>query len=69
MELSKSAKRIIAKYSKKIAAEAFKSHEEGCGGRTIGQELGVKTNTADALINAGRELSEQFTEHWKKAQS
>ena len=57
--MKNSTKNMINKYSKAVCIAAYKEHLSGKGGRTIGNELGLKTATADALINAGRELAEE----------
>ena len=53
----KSAKRMISKYGAKVCMRAYSLHEHsGYGGYSVGCQLGYTTNTADALINAGRYL-------------
>lgn len=58
--LTRSAKRMIKKYGQEKCLEAFNLYDDGnMGGRGVGYDLGVTTNTADALISAGREITEQ----------
>ena len=60
-ETSASSKRMIKKYGVYLCLEAFKANENGEGARSIADSLFVTTNTADALINAGRDLDEQLS--------
>lgn len=57
-ELTK-AQRMVNIYSRDACLKAYQMHEEGNGAKTIGEYLKVVTNTADALINAGRTLTNQ----------
>ena len=50
-------KRAINKYTEKVCRQAFLLHNrDGEGASTVGIYLGLKTNQANAAINAGREL-------------
>jgi hypothetical protein len=55
MNVSKLAKKAIGKYGLSTCLKAFELHQQGNGASTVGFELGLKTNQADAAINAGRE--------------
>ena len=55
MMLTKKTLTAINKYGLDTCLIAFRRSEEGDGARTIGFEYGLKTNQADAAINAGRE--------------
>ena len=57
--LSKRAQRNIKVRGLEGCVLAFKMNEAGDGARSIGEVLGLTTNTVDAMIDAGRE----FTEH------
>ena len=52
------AKRAVAKYGKETCVRAFELAEEGNGASTVGQDLDLTTNQADAAINGGRWLAE-----------
>jgi hypothetical protein len=54
--LTAKAKRAIAKYGKEICLKAVRMTACGDGARTIGYDLKLTTNQADAAINAGQEL-------------
>lgn len=55
--LSAATRNTIRKYGERECLEAWHWCDvRGEGGRTIGCMLGWSTNTADAMINAGREL-------------
>tara|TARA_R110000787_G_scaffold227581_2_gene335253 strand:- start:31 stop:621 length:591 start_codon:yes stop_codon:yes gene_type:complete len=56
-----SSKRMIKKYGVYLCLEAFKANENGEGASSIGDSFKLTTNTADALINAGRDLDEQLS--------
>jgi len=51
-------KKAIEKYGRENCVQAYASYQEGNGAGTIGCDLGLKTNQADAAINAGRKISE-----------
>lgn len=51
-------KNLLKKYGEDVCRKAYAMHEEGMGGYTVGYILGFKTNTADALIDIGRKLSQ-----------
>lgn len=55
-EMSKKTKSAIAKYGMKTCMDAYLMACDGFGASTIGCELGLTTNQADAAINAGREI-------------
>lgn len=54
--LSKATRRTIRKHGQELCLDAHSRHLVGDGSITIGFCLGVHWRTADALINAGREL-------------
>ncbi|KAF0251289.1 hypothetical protein [Pseudomonas putida] len=56
-EVSPKAKRAVANYGLGICLEAYRMTATGNGARTIGDDLGLTTNQADAAIDAGRELA------------
>lgn len=49
--------RAIRKYTAAVCLKALEMHDAGNGASTIGIELGLTTNQADAAINAGREIA------------
>lgn len=56
---SPKTKRAIKAYGFDVCVDAFRKHDrDGEGGSTVGFYLGLKTNQADAAINAGREIVE-----------
>lgn len=55
--LSQNAKRAVANYGLGVCLEAYRRTHSGDGARTIGCELDLTTNQADAAIDAGRELA------------
>lgn len=55
--ISPNAKRAVANYGLGICLEAYRMTATGDGARTIGNDLGLTTNQADAAIDAGRELA------------
>lgn len=55
--LSANAKRAVANYGIGVCLEAYRMTAPGDGARTIGNDLGLTTNQADAAIDAGRELA------------
>lgn len=55
--LSPNAKRAVANYGLWVCLEAYRMTHSGDGARTIGSDLGLTTNQADAAIDAGRELA------------
>lgn len=57
-ELTRSERRILEKYGEDLCLKAYRMHEDGMGGYTVGYILGYHTNTADALINVGQKLVE-----------
>ena len=57
MKTSKKTKKAIEKYGINTCREAYKLSLEGNGASSIGIDLGLTTNQADAAINAGRELA------------
>ena len=65
--LSKSTLRMIKKYGKELCLKALYSNEivgNGTTGMCI--DLKVHHNTANALCNAGREITEHDPEMWNK---
>lgn len=50
--------RIVQVYGAKACIDAYLRNEKGEGAKTIGYSLHVHTNTADAMIDAGRKLHE-----------
>ena len=65
MALSNNTKRTIKKYGKELALKAISLNKQGEGANTISwyilpKDLQGKTRVADALINAGRELMQEF---------
>jgi len=62
--LTRNARRAVAKYSAAVCLEAARIHlKEGEGGAEVGRQLGLTTNQADAAISAGIELSDVLTPH------
>lgn len=57
MALSKKTETAVAKYGRETCVKAARLHAEGNGASTIGVYLDLKTNQADAAINAGEELA------------
>ena len=58
MKISSKARRAVKKYGKDVCEKALYQNEViGNGPSTIGIELGLTTNQADAAINAGREIA------------
>lgn len=55
--LSPKAKRAVANYGLGVCLEAYRMTATGDGSRTIGVDLDLTTNQADAAIDAGRELA------------
>lgn len=55
--VSAKAKRAIANYGAGVCLAAYRMTEPGDGARTIGYDLDLTTNQADAAIDAGRELA------------
>ena len=56
--MTRANNRIIAKYGADKCIEAYKLYNHGnMGGQGVGYEIGVTTNTADALIDVGRKLT------------
>ena len=59
MTFSPKTQRAIKSYGYDTCLDAFRMHDrDGEGGSTVGFYLGLKTNQADAAINAGREIVE-----------
>lgn len=59
MNLTRNARRAVAKYGEATCREAFRIHTvDGEGACTVGCYLSLTTNQADAAINAGRELAQ-----------
>ena len=57
--MTTSAKRMIKKYGETKCLEAYNLYDGGnMGGSGVGYMMNVTTNTADALINAGEEITE-----------
>lgn len=56
-KLSPKAQRAVANYGLGVCLEAYRMTDTGDGARTIGSDLGLTTNQADAAIDAGRELA------------
>ncbi len=60
MAYTRKTQRAIDAYGQDVCIEAFRKHDQdGEGGSTVGFYLGLKTNQADAAINAGREIVER----------
>jgi hypothetical protein len=55
--VSTKAKRAIANYGAGVCLAAYRMTDSGDGARTIGFDLDLTTNQADAAIDAGRELA------------
>lgn len=56
--LTAKARKAVSKYSEQKCRDAFTMYNQGNGASTIGYDLGLTTNQADAAINAGRELAQ-----------
>ncbi len=55
--LTPATRNAVRKYGERRCLEAWElCDQRGEGGRTVGYYMGVTTNTADAMIFAGREL-------------
>jgi hypothetical protein len=52
--MNRATKKAIKSYGREKCLKAFAMSEEGWGARGISCEFGTSTNTADAMINAGR---------------
>ena len=58
MKISSKTLNAVKRYGKDACEKAFYQNEViGNGSSTIGIELGLTTNQADAAINAGREIA------------
>ncbi len=59
IKLTRKTKNAINKHGMKRCLEAFKRYEgTGTGATTIAYDMDVTTNQADAMIDAGRELTD-----------
>ena len=56
--MTRNTRRTIAKHGEELCREAFRIHHvEGEGDGTVAAYLNVTRGTANALINAGRDLA------------
>lgn len=54
--MNRATKQAIKKYGEADCRAAYELHKKGEGGSTIACMFGWHTNSADAAINAGREM-------------
>jgi hypothetical protein len=60
--LTQKTKRMISKYTKEMCIKAYDTYDDGVmGAHGVGDCLKVRINTADALIDAGREIIASYS--------